>query len=188
MNLSSSRTLHGEVNLCAILGINIAEEVHVNKFCHSMKNAKECFGLYQKGGIFATHISNKQPKGLYLPHERQTRKNLFIQTTTFYRWSEVGRNILTRWSSSFSSAGKILYLLCLIWVAIWKDTEVWFCNASRQSCLWVAQCHKTILICKWSFLLTRFHSHPFINLVTHFLSKVRFCWTEVKLLCISVHP
>lgn len=27
-----------------------------------------------------------------------------------------------------------------------------------------------------------------LNLVTHFLSKVRFCWTEVKLLCISVHP
>lgn len=136
----------------------------------------------------STYISNKQPKGLYLPHERQTRKNLFIQTTTFYRWSEVGRNILTRWSSSFSSAGKILYLLCLIWVAIWKDTEVWFCNACRQSFSWVAQCHKTILVCTWSFLLTRFHSHLFINLVIHFLSKARFCWTEVKLLCIFVCP
>lgn len=80
MNLSSSRTLHGEVNLCAILGINIAEEVHVNKFCHSMKNAKECFGLYQKGGIFATVLTfQTSSQRVFISHMRgrQGRTCLF---------------------------------------------------------------------------------------------------------------
>lgn len=71
MNLSSSKTLHGEMNLCAILSVNIAEEVHVNEFDHSMKNAKECFGLYQKRGIFATLLTfQTSSQRVFISHMR----------------------------------------------------------------------------------------------------------------------
>lgn len=70
MNLSSSKTLCGGMNLC-VLSVNIAEEVHVNEFGHSRKNAKECFGLYQKRGVFATLLTfQTSSQRVFISHMR----------------------------------------------------------------------------------------------------------------------